>query len=182
MNSYSSLPFQIIKRTDNSLYSVRFSTEDILKINDLYFSKDCGHEETRMLRICGSSICTPLQIIYKSCLDRRKLPQGWKKTKVVPVHRKNDKQLLKNYHLFSLLLICGKTFERTLYNSLFNLPNQNDVISLVRPGFKPVHSCINQLLSIIHEKYHSMVKVMKFEVYFLVYRKLNQSLILTEKF
>ena len=101
MNSYSSLPFQIIKRTDNSLYSVRFSTEDILKINDLYFSKDCGHEETRMLRICGSSTCTPLQIIHKSCLDRRKFPQGWKKTKVVPVHRKNDKQLLKNYHLFS---------------------------------------------------------------------------------
>ena len=91
MNSYSSLPFQIIKRTDNSLYSVRFSTEDILKINDLYFSKDCGHEETRMLRICGSSICTTLQIIYESCLDRRKFPQGWKKTKVVPVHRKNDK-------------------------------------------------------------------------------------------
>ena len=41
-----------------------------------------------------------------------------------------------------------------LFNSLFNFLNQNDLISPV--GFKPGDSCINQLLSITHEIYHSM--------------------------
>ena len=36
-----------------------------------------GHDEIsiRMLKLCGHSACRPLQIIYKSCLDREKFPQ-----------------------------------------------------------------------------------------------------------
>ena len=78
-SSDSSLPSEIIKKTENSLYSVRFSTEDILQIiNNLDSSKAHGHNEIsiRMLKICGSSVCKPLQIIYKSCLDKGKFPQG----------------------------------------------------------------------------------------------------------
>ena len=109
-----------------------------------------------MLKICGSSVCRPLQIIYKSCLDKGKFPQEWKKANVVPVHKKNDKQLVKNYRPISLLPICGKIFERILYNSLFDFLNQNDLISPAQSGFKPGDSCINQLLSITHEIYHSI--------------------------
>ena len=109
-----------------------------------------------MLKICGSSVCRPLQIIYKSCLDGGKFPQEEKITNVVPVHKKNDKQLVENYRPTSLLPICGKMFERILYNSLFDFLNQNDLISPAQSGFKPGDSCINQLLSITHEIYHSM--------------------------
>ena len=153
------MPCEIIKKTNNSLYSVRFSTEDILQIiNNLDSNKAHGHDEIsiRMLKICGSSVCRPLQIIYKSCLDRGKFPQEWKKANVVPVHKKNDKQLVKNYRPISLLPIYGKIFERILYNSLFNFLNQNYLISPAQSGFKPGDSCINQLLSIAHEIYHSM--------------------------
>ena len=65
-------------------------------INNLDSNKAHGHDEIsiRMLKICGSSVRRPLQIIYKSCLDRGKFPQEWKKANVVPVHKKNDKQLV----------------------------------------------------------------------------------------
>ena len=109
-----------------------------------------------MLNICGSSVCRPLQIIYKSCLDIGKFSQERKKANVIPVHKKNDKQLVKSYRPISLLPICGKMFECILYNSLFNFLNQNDLISPAQSGFKPGDSCINQLLSITHEIYHSM--------------------------
>ena len=150
----------IIKNTDNSLYSVRFSTEDILQItNNLDSNKAHGHDEIssiRMLKTCDSSVWRPLQIIYKSCLDKGKFPQDWKKANIVPGHKKNDKQLVKNYRLISLLSICGKNFERILYNFLFNFLNQNHFIFSVQSGFNPGDSCINQLLSITHEIYHSM--------------------------
>ena len=89
INNDSSLPSKIIKKTDNSLFSITFSTENILQIlNKLDSNKAHGHDEinTRMLKLCGFSICRPLQIIYKSCLDKRKFPQEWKKANVVPVH------------------------------------------------------------------------------------------------
>ena len=99
--------------------------------------------------------CRSLQIIYISCLDRGKFPQEWKKAKAVPVHKKSDKQLVKNYRPISLLRMCGKIFDGIFFNSLFNFLNKNDEISPAQSGFKPGDSCINQLLSVTYEIYHS---------------------------
>ena len=74
---------------------------------------------------------------------------------VVPVHKKSDKQILKNYRPVSLLPICGKVFERLIYNSLFEYFIQSDLISPNQSGFKPGDSCTNQLISITHEIYQS---------------------------
>ena len=74
-NSDSSFPSKIISKTDNSLYSVKVSTENMLQIiNKLDSNKAHGHDEIsiRTLKICGSSVCRLLQIIYKPCLDRGK--------------------------------------------------------------------------------------------------------------
>ena len=74
---------------------------------------------------------------------------------VVPVHKESDKQVLKNYLPVSLLPICGKVFERLIYNSLFEYFIENDLISPNQSGFKPGDSCTNQLISITHEIYQS---------------------------
>ena len=66
VNSDSSLP-------SDSLYSLKFFTENILQIiNKLDSNKVHGYDEIsiRMLKLCSSSVCRPLQIVYKSCLDR----------------------------------------------------------------------------------------------------------------
>ena len=141
-----------------SLYFVRFSTEGILKImNNLDPNKTHGHDEIsiRILKICSSSVCRPMQIICKSYLDRGKFPKEWKRANVVPVKKKNDKQLVKHPSI-SILPLCSKMFERILYNSLFNFLNQNHLISPSQFNFKPVDSCINQLLTTTHEIYHSL--------------------------
>ena len=70
---------------------------------------------------------------------------------VVPVHKKNDKKILKNYQPVSLLPICGKVFERLVYNNLFEYFFENNLISSNQSGFKPGDSCTNQLISITRE-------------------------------
>ena len=74
-----------------------------------------------MLKIFDESICKPLSIIFQSCLENGKFPSEWKKTNVVPVFKKNNKQELKNYRPISLLPVSGKIFERLLYNSMFKV-------------------------------------------------------------
>ena len=66
INSDSSLPSELQKKMDNTLNSVIFSTEDILKIlNNLNPNKDHGTVEIsiRMLKLCRSFFCGLLQII-----------------------------------------------------------------------------------------------------------------------
>ena len=84
-----------------------------------------------------------------------KFPMEWKKTNVVSIHKKNDKQCIKNYRPISLLLICSKIFGRLLFNELYKFFNENDLLSSKQSGFRPGDSCINQLLSITREIYQS---------------------------
>ena len=90
-------------------------------IKNLEANKSHGHDmlSIRMVKLCGESIYKPLNLIFKSCLETDQFPSDWKKANVVPVFKKGDKQLLKNYRPISLLTIIGKIFERLLYNQMF---------------------------------------------------------------
>ena len=73
-----------------------------------------------MLKLCGDSICKPLVLIFKTCLRNGRFPLEWKKVNVVPIHKKGDKQTIKNYRPVSLLPICEKIFERLLHDTMFD--------------------------------------------------------------
>ena len=75
----------------------------------------------------------------------------WKKANFVPVHKKLNKQSLKNYRPISLLPICSKTFERLIYNKMFTFFSENNLISLTQSRFRAGDSCVNQ--EITHEVY-----------------------------
>ena len=104
-----------------------------------------------MIKICDTSICKPLKLIFQSCLESGKFLNKWKKTNVVPVHKKGVKQILKNYRPISFLPITSKIFERFLYDRMFEFFLANNLISKNQSSFRSGDSCINQLLSITHE-------------------------------
>ena len=115
-----------------------------------------------MLQLCGNSICKPLELILKQSMESGSFPSEWKKGNVVPIHKKDDKQCLSNYRPVSLLPICGKIFEKLIFNEMFKFFIENELISPNQSGFKPGDSCTNQLLAITHEMYKSFDEV--FEV------------------
>ena len=104
-----------------------------------------------MLKICSQSLTLLLNIIFDHSIKKGKFPEIWKKANVVLVHKREDKMLVKNYRLISLLPIFGKMFERVMHNSLFNYFPSNRLFTPSQSGFLPGGSCIAQLLSIIHE-------------------------------
>ena len=120
-------------------------------------SKSHGHDNIciRMLKICGDTICKPLELIFKQTLTTGVFSSEWKKRKIVPYYKKGDKQNLKYYRPVSLLPIWGKIFERLIFNEMFTFFLANNLQAPNQSGFKPGDSCINQLLSITHEVYSS---------------------------
>ena len=83
--------------------------------------------------------------MFKFMYYKGESPSEWKKVHVVHVHKKNDKQSLKNYIMF----------ERIIYNNIFEYFTANNLISPNQSGFKPGDSCISQLLSSTLEIYQS---------------------------
>ena len=108
----------------------------------------------RMLKLCASSISNPLLLLFKYSLENECFPKEWKKVNIVPIHKKGDKQLIQNYRPVSLLPICGKIFEKIIFNSLFKYL-ENNLLNPHQSGFRPGDSCVHQLLSITYDIYKS---------------------------
>ena len=69
--------------------------DDIAKITqNLDLNKARGHDNTRirMLKISGSSIYKPAEMIFKQCIETGVFPSEWKKANIVPIHKNGDKQ------------------------------------------------------------------------------------------
>ena len=104
-----------------------------------------------MIKLCGKSIIYPLKLIFEASLQEGTFPSCWKKANAVLVHKKEDKNLLKNYRPISLLPIFGKIFQRILFKYLCNYFHKNHFFTKCQSGFLPGDSCISQLLSIVHD-------------------------------
>ena len=92
-----------------------------------------------------------MKLIFEASLQEGTFPSCWKKANVVPVHKKEDKNLLKNCRPISLLPIFGKIFERILFKDLFNYFHKSQFFTKCQSGFLPGDSYISQLLSFVHD-------------------------------
>ena len=140
-------------RTSSHLDSLTFSEKDIYSIiRSLDLNK--AHVSIRMIKMCDESIALPLKIIFESAMQSGIYPDQWKKANIIPVHKKNSKNELKNYRPISLLPIFGKIFERCIYDTfMYNYFESNNLLSSCQSGFRKNYSCISQLLAITHEIY-----------------------------
>ena len=117
-----------------------------------------------MLLLCDDSVILPLKILFSNILSTSIYPNLWKVTTVIPIHKKGDKQLIKNYRSISLLPICGKIFEKIIFNHLYSYLIANRLITINQSGFRTGDSTINQLLYSVHEIHQAFDSAECFEV------------------
>ncbi len=135
------------------LTEFNLSDEKILNIiRSLNPNKAHGWDEisVRMIKMCDSALIVPLKIIFRNCLECGIFPEIWKHANVVPIHKKNEKNLKKNYRPISLLPIFGKILEKLIFDSLYSHLVSSKLLNVNQSGFRPGDSTINQLISITH--------------------------------
>ena len=154
----STIPENVEMFTDLIMNEVNFSENDILShIVKLNINKAHGHDgiSVRIIKMCGESLSKPLYIIFKNCISKGYYPKKWKKANVLPIHKKNEKNLISNYRPVSLLPIIGKMFEKVIFDNLYCYIFQNNFISDKQSGYRRGDSTVKQLISITHEIYKS---------------------------
>ena len=108
-----------------------------------------------MLKLCATSISKLLHILCNNSVKNECFPNELKEANVIPVHKKGDKQIIENYKPVLLLPICGKIFEKIIFNSLSEYLENNKLRNCNQSVFQSGDSCVHQLLSITHEIYKS---------------------------
>ena len=146
----SKLPDKITYNSAARLTSIKFDNNDILKVmKSLNVNKAHGHDGilVRMIKMCDGSLVQPVQsLIFRVGFDTDIYPDSWKKSYIVPVHKKGDKHIVNNYRPVSLLPICSKILQKIIFDSIMRFLNENKLLGDAQSGFKPSDSCEYQLL------------------------------------
>ena len=122
-------------------------------IRALNIHKAHGHDDMsiRIILIFDRKVRKPLIILFQNSVKYSYYPDIWKRSNIIPVHKKSDKQLVKNYRPISLLPIFGKIFEKIIFNKIYIFLLEERLLNQNQSGFRPSKSCVNQLLAIPHE-------------------------------
>ena len=102
---FSKRPINLRYITDKILRTINFAIDNTEKvIVCLNPNKTHGDDNIsiRMLKICGNTICKPLELIFKQALTTGMFPSERKKGNIVFFYKKGDKQNIKNYRPISL--------------------------------------------------------------------------------
>ena len=149
-------------RCDSLLSNIEITGEKILHIIYLLDPKKAhGFDDLliNMIKLCDIEIVKPLYLIYMKSLKIGRFPSSWKKANVLPIHKKENRQLKKNYRPISLLPICGKIFEKLMFDAIYEFLFENQLLTPNQSGFRAGDSTINQLLSITHKIYSAFEKL-----------------------
>ena len=97
----------------------------------------CDDLSINMIKICDIEIVKPLYLIYMKCLETGRFPSSWKKANVLPIHKKENSQLKKNYRPISLVPICGKIFEKLICDTIYEYLCESQLLTPNQSDFRP---------------------------------------------
>ena len=117
-----------------------------------------------MLLLCDDLVVLPLRILFGNILSTATYPDIWKLANVAPIFKKCDKQLIENSRPISLLPLCGKIFEKIIFNNLYKHLITHHLITKNQSGFRPGDSTTNQLIDLVDEIHQAFDSTKSFEV------------------
>ena len=95
---------------------------------------------SHMLQKLAPSIITPLTHIINQSLCTGIFPHRLKIAKVIPLFKKNDPHIFDNYRPISLLSSISKTFEKVVFNQVYEYFTNNELFYNSQYGFRKLHS------------------------------------------
>ena len=124
--------------TQARLRSLDYNEGKILGIiRALNINKSHGHNgiSIRMIKIGDESLLKTFLILFKNSLKLSYYSDIWKKSNIIPAHKKNDKQLLNNFRPISLWPIFGKIFEKLIFNRIYDFLLKEELLTQINLVF-----------------------------------------------
>ena len=141
------------KRTTKKKYYFSLSTvheEKIISvIKKLKNSAATGVDDipTHMLKLGAKIIAVPLTWIINASISSGKFPSLWKKAKVIPLHKKNDVNVISNYRPVSNLCISSKVLEKVIHGQISHYFENKNLLPSGQHGFRKGFSTTSAVTS-----------------------------------
>ena len=140
------LPVQLI----NDLISTPSEVAKVLKSPSV--NKSCGPDgvSPRLLKECHMELALSLMRPFNYSLSSNTLPLDWKTANVVPIFKSGEQTMVDNYRPVSCMVV--KSLEHLLHNHIVSFLSDNKLLCDNQYGFRPLRSCVTQLLQLVYER------------------------------
>ena len=117
-------------------------------ISSLKSSKSAGMDEidTYILKLAKEPLLPAITHLVNLSIRTKIFPKQWKLAKVIPLHKKHETFLPKNYRPVALLPVASKILERAVFIQVVNYFESNQLIHPAHHGFRSLHSTSTALL------------------------------------
>ena len=117
--------------------------------------KACGCDgiSNKIIRFCCEGLYKPFTSLINTSFRH---PSAWKLANVLPLFKKDDRQLKTNYRPVSLLSSLSKICEKVALFHLFNFLSKIGFFYRFQSGFRPGDSTVMQLVYIVHKIYEAL--------------------------
>ena len=129
--------------TLNSIALSPISQQETIRIiSKLPNKTSCGHDRINILlkQLCGS-ISYPLTISFNQSMSTGIFPDLMKLSKVIPLYKGNEKDIVVNYRPISLLITISKVLEKIMHQRVYNFLEKNNILYKSQYGFRNKRSC-----------------------------------------
>ena len=126
-------------------------------LQNVDISKACGCDGigNKIIKICSAGLYQFFTKFINLSFALSQYPSKWKLANVIPLFKKDDRQIKTNYRPVSLLPCLSKTCEKILFIRLYNFLLEIGFLYKFQSGFRPGDSTVNQLLYLVHQIYHA---------------------------
>jgi hypothetical protein len=113
-------------------------------------SRDVSGISTKMIKMVGDEISTPLAHIFNLSLTSGNFPMSFKQCRVIPIFKSGDRLECDNYRPISLLSSISKILEKIVAEKLVQHLLSNDLLYNFQFGFLPKRTTEQNLLHIVN--------------------------------
>jgi len=139
----------------------KITREDTIRIIESLKPKSSAGEDkisNKILKSIKNEISEPLTTIINQILTTGIFPDKLKIARVVPVHKKDDKNVFNNYRPISLLPCFSKVIEKVVHKQLHSYFTDLNLYYPAQYGFRKGHSTEYALVELIDKLSNSMDK------------------------
>ena len=110
---------------ESSIFMEDCNEQEILGIiNDLQNGK-ASDIPIVTIKVARTVISPCLTTLCNSCFASGIFPKVLKISKITPIHKKGNRELIENYRPVSTLPVFGKIFEKLIYNRVYRFLEEN---------------------------------------------------------
>ena len=121
-----------------------FFTKELVQsvMEDLKEKNSYGFDNIpqRILKEGASVLMEPFHKLLNLIYQQKKLPEQWKTSRIIPLHKKGKKSELKNYRPISNLCAATKIFEKAVLTRILGLAEADQLFSSNQHGFRKKRS------------------------------------------